>query len=78
MKSRIEPNVITYSATISTCEKIAQWEHALELFDELKRSGIRPNVITYSAVAIACHNAGAETEARRMYRESLDRGLKSH
>ena len=25
MKSRIEPNVITYSAVISACEKGAQW-----------------------------------------------------
>eukprot|EP00622_Pseudochattonella_farcimen_P001389 FR736071.1.p1 GENE.FR736071.1~~FR736071.1.p1 ORF type:complete len:180 (+),score=12.88 FR736071.1:2-541(+) len=46
----IEPNVITYNAAISACEKGVKWERALDLLDEMTRRGIAPNVISYSAV----------------------------
>ena len=34
------PNVITYSAQISTCEKGKQPERALELFEVMQRQGV--------------------------------------
>ena len=48
------PNVITYSALISACEKGKQPERALELFEAMKRQGVVPNVITYNALISAC------------------------
>jgi len=76
---RLEPNVISYSAAISACEKGVQWECALELLSEMRERGLEPNVITYNAVVEACcHSAGAETEARRVYRASLESGVRSH
>ena len=46
----VVPNVITYSALISACEKGKQPERALELFEAMKRQGVVPDVITYSAL----------------------------
>ena len=42
----IKANVITYSASISACEKGGQWERALALLDEIEAHGLEPNVIT--------------------------------
>ena len=52
----VVPNVITYSALISTCEKSKQpvSERALELFEAMQRQGVVPNVITYGALISAC------------------------
>ena len=44
----LQPDVITWNAAISACEKGAQWERALELFEEMQRRGLQP--ITWSAV----------------------------
>ena len=33
----VEPNVITWNAAISACAKGAQWERALEFFEEMQR-----------------------------------------
>ena len=48
------PNVITYSALISACEKGKQPERALELFAAMKQQGVVPNVIAYSALISVC------------------------
>ena len=50
----IVPDVITYSAAISACEKSQQAQQALHLLQELQLRGILPNVITYSAAISAC------------------------
>ena len=50
----ILPNVITYSAAISACEKGQKPQQALHLLQELQLRGILPDVITYSAAISAC------------------------
>lgn len=40
--AEISPDVITYSALITACEKVGSWETALELFTEMTSSGISP------------------------------------
>ena len=40
------PNVITYSAVISACEKGKMLERALRLFDEMRQQGLLPNGTT--------------------------------
>ena len=49
----LEPNVITYNAAISACEKAKQAEKALELLEEMRQGGLKPDVITYSAAISA-------------------------
>ena len=44
------PNVITYNAMISACEKGKQPERALELFDAMKQQSMVPDVMTYNAL----------------------------
>ena len=38
----ITPDVISYNAAISACEKGQQWQRALELFEAVRASGLRP------------------------------------
>ena len=47
------PDVITYNALISTCQKGKQPERVLELFETMKRQGVVPEVITYNALISA-------------------------
>lgn len=52
--ARRAPNVITYSAAISACEKGQQWERALELLEQMQAQGVRPEAITFNAAISAC------------------------
>ena len=50
----VVPEVITYNALISACEKGTQPERALKLLDTMKQEGVVPGVITYNALISAC------------------------
>ena len=45
----VMPNVITYSALISACEKGKQPEQALGLLQEMVDQLLTPNVVSFSA-----------------------------
>ena len=49
----LEPNMITYSAAISACEKGKQPDKALELLEDMQRKGLEPGMFTYSAAISA-------------------------
>ena len=51
----LEPQVISYNACISACEKAERWQQALQLMKEAEEQGIEVNVITYNAAISACH-----------------------
>ncbi|CAK0887382.1 unnamed protein product [Prorocentrum cordatum] len=63
-EAKLEPNVISYSAGISACEKGGQWQAALTLLSEMRRAlallsemweaKLEPDVISYSAGISAC------------------------
>ena len=59
----LKPNVITYNAAISACEKGGRADEALKLLAEMKTAGLEPDVITYNAVISACEKGG--TRMRR-------------
>jgi len=71
----IQPNVISYSAAISACEKGGQWQEALKLFREMSEKGIQPNVISYSAAISACEKGGQWQEALKLFREMSEEGI---
>jgi len=48
------PNVVTYSALISACEKDNQPRKALEFFKTMQQQGVVSTVITYNALISAC------------------------
>ena len=51
---RLEPDVITGSASISSCEKGQQWLVGLELLRQMRQRRLKPHVITYSASISSC------------------------
>eukprot|EP00959_Pyramimonas_sp_CCMP1952_P443997 9295455-Pyramimonas_sp.AAC.1 len=54
----MEPDVVSYNAGISACEKAGQWEQALLLLGELQEARIDPTVISCSAGISACEKRG--------------------
>ena len=54
--------MISYSATISACEKGSQWNHALQLLREMTGREVQPEVISYSAAISACELKGSSTK----------------
>ena len=54
----LAPNVITYSAAISACEKGQQPRSAMNLLTAMQPQDLAPNVITYSALISACTKGG--------------------
>ena len=57
----MKPDVYSYNALISACEKGGQWERAVEVFEEMKAAGVKPDVITYSALITACEKGAQWT-----------------
>lgn len=52
----VEPNVVSYNAAISACEKGGQWLAAVGLFEAMKRNGrasAQPDAVTYNALLSA-------------------------
>ena len=46
LKLEVTPDVITYNAVLSACQKSAQWQRALHLFGEVHDQRIQPTIIT--------------------------------
>jgi pentatricopeptide repeat protein len=56
--------VISFNASISSCEKANHWQQALEIFDEMLTE-LPPDVITCSALMSCCEKAGQWQQASR-------------
>ena len=63
------PNVITYSALVSACEKGKLPQRALELLETLLHQGLLPEVITYSALISACEKGTLPQRALEIFRQ---------
>jgi len=68
LKSVVTPDIISFSAAISACEKANKWEHALKLFEILNQRSICPDAVVFNACISACGNGGKWTEATELYR----------
>ena len=60
------PNVITYSAMISACEKGNQ-EWVLEVFDAMQRQGMVPKIIGCSAWISTCEKGRQPERALEIF-----------
>ena len=56
--AEVRPNQVTFSASVSACEKGDQWERALLILSEMPCDGVLPNVVSYSAGISACEHCG--------------------
>ncbi|CAK0843427.1 unnamed protein product [Prorocentrum cordatum] len=55
---KLEPDVISYNAGTSACEKGEQWQRALALLSEMREAKLEPDVISYVAATCACERCG--------------------
>eukprot|EP00434_Breviolum_minutum_P000045 symbB.v1.2.000038.t1/scaffold12.1/size699752/18 len=69
------PDVIIYSAAISSCEKGLQWEVALSLFNSLEHRKVKPDLIIYSAAISACEKGLQWGLALDIFSSMLHSGL---
>eukprot|EP00435_Cladocopium_sp_Y103_P067989 s288_g30.t2 len=63
---KLQPDVVSFSAAISSCEKMGRWQQALELFSQLtgKPHGTCfANDFSFNAVISSCEKAGRWQEA---------------
>ena len=63
----VVPDVITYSALISACEKGNEPDRALKLFEAMKQQGIVPDVIIYNALISACEKGQQPERALELF-----------
>ena len=53
-QTAVLPNVSSYNAAISACEKCQQWQQALGLLEVMQQTDVLPNFISCSATISAC------------------------
>ena len=69
----VEPDVISFSAAISACEKGGQWERALSLLEEMGRRGVEPDVVSFNA-ALDAVCAQQPVQARALWLRGVGLG----
>jgi len=50
----LKADTVTYSALVSACEKVGDWERAWELYRQCRDSGVVPDTILYNSLISAC------------------------
>ena len=66
-------HAISFSATISACEKGGQWEQALTLLHKICDTGMTDSVISLNAVILACEQVGHWEQALTLLRKMRQR-----
>ena len=55
LRSQLEPNAVSYIATISACEKGQQWQQtSINLSQEMWRSQLESDVVGFNVATSAC------------------------
>ncbi len=49
----VEPDVITWIALVSTCEKGEQWLQARQLLEDIRQAGAEPNVVALEGIRLS-------------------------
>ena len=58
LQDGVTPNVISFIAAMSTCEKDGQWQHALSLLENIYKAGVTLEVTSLDAAISACEKGG--------------------
>eukprot|EP00973_Karenia_brevis_P048957 6789658-Karenia_brevis.AAC.1 len=69
------PDVISFNAAISACEKGGRWEHAVLVLDKLLNSGTTADVISFSAAMSACAKGGQWLHALSTFDKMRNAGM---
>ena len=67
------PDVISFSAGISACEKSGNWQQALQLLSDMQADGVQADVICINAGISACEKAGQWQMALHIFSETQAR-----
>ncbi|KAI3454723.1 hypothetical protein Pfo_011386 [Paulownia fortunei] len=62
-----EPDIVSWNAVIAGCVFHEYHDRALELLDQMKRSGIRPNMFTLSSALKACAALGVQELGKQFH-----------
>ena len=74
----LEPDVITFSAAISACERGANWEQALALLAEMRERGLACDITVFSAAVNACEQGAQWELALELISEMRASGMQPH
>lgn len=66
---KVTPNVVSYTAAVSACEKGGQWQIALYLLDEMPLVKVTPEVNAYCAAMTACERGGQWQAALSLFQQ---------
>ena len=54
LRQALKPDIFSYSALISACEKGQELRRAFDVCAAMLRQGMKPNMVSYSALTSAC------------------------
>ena len=74
----VVPNVITYNAQISACEKGEQPKQVLKLFQVLQLQGGVPDSISMNSLILACSASGEWERVIGSFTDTGVSGLRGH
>ncbi|CAI0449800.1 unnamed protein product [Linum tenue] len=71
-----DPNVASWNTVIAGLADNGSISEALELFQEMIKSGVEPNEVTFLGLLAACRHAGLVEDGWRLFRSMIsDHGL---
>ena len=66
-QAKVLPDVISFNAGISACEKGGHWQEALKLLEAMPAANVQADVFSYSAAISACGKGGQWQEALKLF-----------
>ena len=54
LATEIQRDIISFSAVISACEKVTEWQQAIGFIDVMPEFHIEPNLIAFNAAISSC------------------------
>ncbi|XP_040934558.1 pentatricopeptide repeat-containing protein At1g12775, mitochondrial-like [Gossypium hirsutum] len=71
----LKPNVVTYTALLSSFNLLGKFDEGCELVYSMKKEGLALDAILYSCWILGYFRNGCLMEALRKYREMVERGI---
>jgi len=78
LRRKEPPDLATYRALLTACEKGGQWERAVALFADMvvEERGLRPDAECYAALISACGRGGQWQRASLFFEDMQRRGIR--